>query len=101
MKFPAQVLAAAKRDAATLELERLQQSGQRFLPNPAGIKAWPDALSGGHGVPGVSGEWGHGGYQWMVWDNPILSQSIEEMDDLGVPLMETSKSSSKSLVKPR
>ena len=34
-----QVLAAAKRDAATLELERLQQSGQRFLPNPAGIKA--------------------------------------------------------------
>lgn len=38
--FPTKkVLAAAKRDAATLELERLQQSGQRFLPNPAGIKA--------------------------------------------------------------
>lgn len=36
---PPQVLAAAKRDAASLELERLQQSGQRFLPNPAGIKA--------------------------------------------------------------
>ena len=60
MKFPAQVLAAAKRDAATLELERLQQSGQRFLPNPAGIKAWPDALSGVRGPRGVRGvgPWG-------------------------------------------
>eukprot|EP00435_Cladocopium_sp_Y103_P003319 s5480_g1.t1 len=38
-RAPKKVLAAAKRDAATLELERLQQSGQRFLPNPAGIKA--------------------------------------------------------------
>ena len=40
-------MAAAKRDAATLELERLQQSGQRFLPNPAGIKAGEPENHGG------------------------------------------------------
>ena len=39
-RAPKKVLAAAKRDAATLELERLQQSGQRFLPNPAKIKGF-------------------------------------------------------------
>eukprot|EP00434_Breviolum_minutum_P034266 symbB.v1.2.030320.t1/scaffold3397.1/size57701/3 len=39
-RAPKKVLAAAKRDAATLELERLQQSGQRFLSNPAGIKGF-------------------------------------------------------------
>ncbi|CAJ1437459.1 unnamed protein product [Effrenium voratum] len=39
-RAPKKVLAAAKRDAATLELQRLQSSGQRFLPNPAGIKGF-------------------------------------------------------------
>lgn len=61
--FPTKkVLAAAKRDAATLELERLQQSGQRFLSNPAGIKApggWPKKLryvGGKNGLGKMGGE---------------------------------------------
>lgn len=39
-RAPKKVFAAAKRDAASLELERLQQSGQRFLANPANIKGF-------------------------------------------------------------
>ncbi|CAE8619301.1 unnamed protein product [Polarella glacialis] len=34
------VLAAARRDAASLELSRLQGAGQRFLRNPAGVKGF-------------------------------------------------------------
>ena len=39
-RAPKKVLEAAKKDAATLELQRLQMSGQRFLPNPGNIKGF-------------------------------------------------------------
>lgn len=39
-RAPKKVMAAAKAAATTLELRRLQTSGQRFLPNPQGIKGF-------------------------------------------------------------
>ncbi|CAE7946897.1 unnamed protein product, partial [Symbiodinium sp. KB8] len=39
-RAPKKVLEAARRDAATLELQRLQMSGQRFLPNPGKIRGF-------------------------------------------------------------
>jgi len=39
-RAPKKVLGAARRAAATLELRRLQTSGQRFLPNPGGIRGF-------------------------------------------------------------
>mmetsp|Transcript_32956 Transcript_32956/g.64874 ORF Transcript_32956/g.64874 Transcript_32956/m.64874 type:complete len:605 (+) Transcript_32956:577-2391(+) len=39
-RSPKKVLDVAKFAAASLDLQRLQTSGQRFLPNPAGIKGF-------------------------------------------------------------
>jgi len=39
-RAPKKVLEAARKDAATLELQRLQMSGQRFLPNPGRIRGF-------------------------------------------------------------
>jgi len=39
-RAPKKVVDAARRDAATLELRRMQVSGQRFMRNPAGVKGF-------------------------------------------------------------